>query len=126
MPARERTVVKLWSTPAVVYRSPEFHVIASTGSQRLEIARERLFVAAGQDLGDELRRLATTLAYQAAKDYELALRRVENELVTAVTNGRFSQSVKDVALDVIRTHMARGLMRAQLEAGDHMAFWVQR
>ena len=30
------------------------------------------------------------------------------------------------ALDIVRTHMVRGLMRAQLEAGTAMTFWVRR
>ena len=30
------------------------------------------------------------------------------------------------ALDIIRTYMSRGLIRANLEIGDRAAFWVPR
>lgn len=88
---------------------------------------ERVAQQSGQDLGEELRRQAESLAYKAAKDYELALRRIERELVAATDkDNRFSEGARSVALDVVRTHMVRGLMRAQIEAGTSMTFWARR
>ena len=90
-------------------------------------AKDAIGSSTGQDLGDELRRQAEALAYKAAQDYELALRRVESGLVAAATRGDgFSESVRNLAVDIVRTHMWRGLMRAQLEAGTSSTFWVQR
>jgi hypothetical protein len=67
------------------------------------------------------------LAYRAARDYEANLRIIEKRLVAAADrNGDYSDMVASVALDVVRTNMIRGLMRAQIEAGDHMTFWVRR
>lgn len=91
---------------------------------RFDIAVETLNGATGTDLGDELRKQAEHLAYRAAKDYERALRQIETHLVSATDNGG-SQAVRDVAIDVVRTHMVRGLLLAQIEAGDKLAFWVR-
>ena len=93
----------------------------------MDPARDAIIASTGQDLGDELCRQAELLAYKAAKDYELGLRRIEVQLVAAAErDGRFSDSVRHVAIDVVRTWMVRGLMRAQVEAGAHMPFWVRR
>ncbi len=93
----------------------------------IDRARDAIVGSSGQDLGDELRRQAESLAYRAAKDYELALRRIESSLVAATDgDSRLSDSVRNVAIDIVRTHMVRGLLRAQSTSGDHMAFWVQR
>ena len=90
-------------------------------------ARDAIAGSAGQDLGDELRQRAESLAYQAAQDYARALRSIERELVAATDKDtRFSEAVRSLAVDITRTHMVRGLLRAQSESGDHMAFWVQR
>lgn len=90
-------------------------------------AKDAIVSSAGQELGDELRRQAESLAYRAALDYEQALRSIESSLVAAaVKEDRSSEAVRSMALDVVRTFMVRGLMRAQLEAGDHMTFWVRR
>lgn len=103
-----------------------------SGGQDLSFDRvadrsERVAQQRGQDLGDELRRQAESLAYKAAKDFERTLRRIETELVAATDkDNRFSDSVRNVAVDVVRTFMIRGLMRAQVEAGEHMTFWVRR
>ncbi len=57
----------------------------------------------------------------------MALRRIERELVDATDkDNRFSQAVRSMATDIVRTHMVRGLMQAQLEAGTAMTFWVRR
>ncbi len=99
----------------------------SANRRRFEVAAERVSGATGQDRGDELRRQAESLAYRAAKDYERALRRIETQLVAATDkDNRFSEEVRSMALDIVRTHMVRGLMRAQLEAGTAMTFWVRR
>ena len=88
---------------------------------------DRVAHQCGQDLGDELRRQAESLAYRAALDYEQALRRIESSLVAAaIRDDRSSEAVRSMALDIVRTFMVRGLMRAQVEAGDHMTFWVRR
>lgn len=93
----------------------------------MDRAKDAIVSSTGQDLGDELRRQAESLAYKAAKDYELALRRIETQLVAATDkDNRFSEEVRNVAVDVTRTWMIRGLLRAQLEAGTALTFWVRR
>lgn len=83
--------------------------------------------AHGQDLGDDLRSAAASCAYDAAVKYEEHLRHIERSLVAAASRGQFhGDSVFEMTLDIVRTFMVRGLMQAQLEAGDHMAFWVRR
>lgn len=90
-------------------------------------ARQAIRSSHGPDLGDELRRQAESLAYQASKNYESALRRIESQLVSATgADDGFSEAVSSMTLDIVRTYMCRGLMRAQLEAGDHTTFWVRR
>lgn len=90
-------------------------------------AKDAIASSTGQDLGDELRRRAESLAYKAAQDYARALRRIERELVAATEKDtRFGEGVRSLAIDIVRTHMTRGLMRAQLEAGTAMTFWVRR
>ena len=93
----------------------------------IDRARDAIVSSTGQDLGDELRRQAESRAYKAAKDYELALRRIETQLVAATgKDNRFSEEVRRMALDIVRSFMCRGLLKAQAEAGDHAAFWVRR
>ena len=70
---------------------------------RFEVANGRVSGATGQDLGDELRRQAESLAYKAAQDYELALHRIEMQLVAATDkDSRFSESVKSMTFWVQR------------------------
>lgn len=123
-------MVKLWSTlePAGGLRRVEESTLSESANRmRFEVAAERVSGATGQDLGDELRRQAESLAYKAAKDYELALRRIETELVAATDKDvGVSEVARSMALDIVRTHMVRGLMRAQIEAGTSMTFWARR
>lgn len=92
-----------------------------------ERAQDAIAASAGLDLGDQLRRESELLAYRAARDFVLALRRIEQVLVVAAQKGRaFDESVTAVTVDVVRTHMIRGLMRAQLETGGQLTFWARR
>mgnify|MGYP001176593625 CR=1 FL=1 len=93
----------------------------------LDAGSDRIARSPSWEMGDQLRWTAANLAYRVAKDYEEALRRIESHLAAATNkDGRFSKAVGDVALDVIRTHMIRGLLQAQQEAGDRLTFWVHR
>ena len=84
-------------------------------------------MAAGLDRGDELRRQAEVLAYRSAMGHVRELRRIENALANAAQPGRKSSGqVRDYTLDIIRTHMCRGLIRAQQETGDHPDYWRRR
>ena len=88
-------------------------------------ASDAIAASTGRDVGDELRRQAELLAYAAAQEYELTLRRIETALVVAANQqGGLTEAVQTVALDIVRTHLVRGLLRAQREAGEHMTFWV--
>lgn len=107
--------------------SESFDDAESAPFVRVANRSDRVAHQSGQGVGDELRRQAESLAYRAALDYEQALRRIESSLVAAVVrDGRLSEQVRTLALDIVRTHMVRGLMRAQLEAGTAMTFWVAR
>jgi hypothetical protein len=86
---------------------------------------DRVSQESGLDLGDELRRRAFGLAHRSAWEHVLELRRIEAELLHASRKGQvFANEVDDMALEVIRTHMARGLARAQRETGDRATYWV--
>jgi hypothetical protein len=92
-----------------------------------ERATERLAAAAGQERGDQLRRQAESLAYRSAMDHVADLHRIENTLVASVARDwDYSGPGTVHALDIIRTFMSRGLIRANLEIGDRDAFWVPR
>jgi len=90
-------------------------------------AVERLAAAAGQERGDQLRRQAESLAYRSAMDHVADLHRIENTLVASIAGDwDYSGPGTVHALDIIRTFMSRGLIRANLEIGDRAAFWVPR
>jgi hypothetical protein len=90
-------------------------------------AVERLAAAAGQERGDQLRRQAESLAYRSAMDHVADLHRIENTLVASVARDwDYSGPGRVHALDIIRTYMSRGLIRASYEIGDRAAFWVPR
>lgn len=79
----------------------------------------------GWDRGDELRRQAHRLAHASAWEHIRELRRIESALLTAATTGgEVSALVEDFALDIIRTHMVRGLVQAQFETGNRATYWV--
>ena len=103
---RSGTVVKLWSTLELtggLSRVDESTRRESANRMRFEVANGRVSGATGQDLGDELRRQAESLAYKAAQDYELALHRIEMQLVAATDkDSRFSESVKSMTFWVQR------------------------
>ena len=93
----------------------------------MERATDAITASSGLDRGDELRRWAEALAYRSAMDHVAALRDIESSLAAAATTGwRASDPVMVEVLDIIRTFMGRGLMRAAVDTGDRPDFWRPR
>ena len=95
----------------------------------LEAARtsaiERVQAKSGLDRIDEIRHQASGLAHRSAWERVRALRRIEADLlVVAGHENLFRSGQDDYALDVIRTHMVRGLIVAQMETGNRAPYWV--
>jgi hypothetical protein len=90
-------------------------------------SHDRVSQEHGLDRDDELRRQAQNLAYRSAWEHVRVLRLIEATLLAAANaGGRSSRQVDDFVLEVIRTHMVRGLIAAQAETGDRATYWVSR
>lgn len=88
------------------------------------IALGQLKAATGPELGDVLRRQAHLLAYHSALAHARDLNRIEAALMAAVLrHAARSDPVHDYALDVVRTHMVRGLIEAAQRTGTSTVFW---
>ena len=80
---------------------------------------------AQEEVRDELRRYAEALAHRSKREHDQQLRDIEALLLSKVTLDPEAQPNQE-DVEIVRTWMFRGLMRASRNSDGRLSYWVAR